>query len=171
MKGKYLALRLCVIGGVLISSSVFASDGTINFTGTVTETACTVSSSTVAVAFGTIASSSFSAAGDVAAPTQFAISLTDCPASVTSATVKFDGTADTTNSNLLALGSSSTAAGLGVAIYDNTGTIVPAATSSSAYTLATGSNSLDFVARLMSTSATITAGTVATSTDFTIAYD
>ena len=86
MKGKNLALRLSVIGGILISSSVFASDGTINFTGTVTETACTVSSSTVAVAFGTIASSSFSAAGDVAAPTQFDISLTDCPASVTSAT-------------------------------------------------------------------------------------
>ena len=54
--------------------------------------------------------------------------LNNCPAAVTSASVKFDGTADSSDTNILALNSGQTAKGVGVAFYEEDGiTAIPLA--------------------------------------------
>ncbi|MBV6694000.1 fimbrial protein [Serratia quinivorans] len=177
MNKKLIALALFA-GSV---SVVQAADGTIKFTGNVTETACEVQSD-ASVALGNIQKSAFlSGAGATAGATRFTITLTNCPISTTSATVKFDGTANSTNSSLLALNTGSTAKGLGVALFEADGsTPIPLATASNAITLATTTGADEsavnratatYVAKYMSTAAAVTAGTADATTNFTVSYN
>jgi major type 1 subunit fimbrin (pilin) len=161
-------------------SAAQAADGTINFTGNVTETACEVQTNS-SVALGNIQKSAFSSgAGATAGATRFTITLANCPISTTSATVKFDGTANSTNSSLLALNTGSTATGLGVALFEADGsTPIPLATASNAITLATtgadesavNGATATYVAKYMSTAAAVTAGTADATTNFTVSYN
>ena len=93
------------VSGITFAAS--AADGQINFTGTILDSACTIDTNTAnqTVNLGKIPKSSFNAAGAVAAATRFSIVLNNCPAAVTSASVKFDGTADSSDTNILALNS------------------------------------------------------------------
>jgi major type 1 subunit fimbrin (pilin) len=54
-----------------------AADGTINFTGTITDAACTVTPGTAnqTVTMGTVSSTALANVGDTAAPTRFDIVL------------------------------------------------------------------------------------------------
>lgn len=171
---------LAIILSATAVSSAFAADGTINFTGSVTATACKIGI-TPDVAMGKISSSGFTKKGVRSAATTFSIKLNECPeAGSTSATVKFDGTAAGGDNNVLALTSDSTATGLGLQIYDNTDKIVPLATASSPYTLATkkagddtklGNNELSFAARYIATADTVAAGTANATAQFTVNYN
>lgn len=161
---------------LVCSTAAAAADGTINFTGNITTAACTVSTASASqtVNLGTVTASSFTGgAGVSAAPTRFTIALSACPDTLTSASIKFDGVADTTNSNLLALSSGQTAGGVGIGIYEANGsTIIPLQTASSTITFdATGNASIDYVAKYVSTAASVTAGTANSVTNFTIAYN
>lgn len=174
MKKQFIALS--IMTGLFAASAVNAADGTINFTGNITDAACTVDSTSASqtVNLGTVASTAFTAAGVTAAPTSFTIKLTNCPSTVTAAAVKFDGTSNTTNTQILKLSTDSTATGVGVAIYEKDGsTLVPMHTASAKQTLDSSltTNSLAFVAKYMSTAASVTAGTANATTDFTIAYN
>lgn len=158
-----------------LAFSAAAADGTINFTGNITDAACTVnaSSSSQTVNLGTISSKTFSDAGVAASPVLFSIVLESCPESVSTASVTFDGVINTTNSNLLALSSGSTATGIGVGIYESdSSTLIPMTTHSAAKTLSsTDSNTLNFVAKYVATSSAVTAGSANAATDFTIVYN
>lgn len=174
MKKSIIALSLAALS--LSASAVYAADGTINFTGSVTTDACTVdtASASQTVALGKVSPTSFKAAGDVASPTKFTIKLTTCPASVSSAAVRFDGTPNATDSRLLSLSSGQTAAGLAVAIYESDSkTIIPLHTASTAITLDSKKaiNEMSYVAKYMSTAASVTAGGANASTNFTISYN
>ena|SRR5688572_33092806 len=90
---------ILLLGTVLCFSQtvVQAADGTINFIGQIVATTCDVnggSTASINVDLGTVAATSFTAAGDTSSPTAFTISLTNCPTTFTAAAVKFDGTAD-----------------------------------------------------------------------------
>ncbi|MEM6052091.1 fimbrial protein [Erwinia sp. P7711] len=173
MKKTLIALSL-VLSPVMFAQ---AADGTINFSGNITDAACTVDadSASQTVNLGTVSAKAFSAAGSTAAPTKFNITLSSCPATVTSASVKFDGLVNTTNTDLLALNTDSTAAGVGIAIYEaDSSTPVPLLTASSSQVIDStdgATNTLSFVAKYMATAATVTAGTANASTDFTIVYN
>lgn len=155
-----------------MNSPLFAAaDGTINFTGSVIDTACVVTPTTT-VALGKISKGVFAAVGDTASPITFTISLATCPASLTGASVRFDGT--TTGDAILALtGTTGVATGLGVAIYEKDSiTRIPVGQSSAPVTLvSTGPNTLTYVAKYMSTAATVGAGTANASTNITIVYN
>ncbi|MBL5825938.1 fimbrial protein [Serratia fonticola] len=171
MKNTF-ALSFAVLS-FLAASNALAADGTINFTGEIIESGCTVATSNVSVDFGTVAASTFKNAGDTASPKAFQINLTGCPAAVTAAgaSVRFDATPDSSNSNLFSIGASSTAAGVGITVLDAKAKVVAPNSDSSIYTLKeTGTNVLDFVAKLQSTSSTVTAGTISTTANFTIIY-
>lgn len=164
---------LCLLAG---ASAVQAADGTINFTGSVTSVACAVdmASASQTVNLGNVSATAFSSAGSVAAPTKFTVKLTTCPESISSAAVRFDGSADTTDSRLLALSSGQTAEGVAVAIYEADGTtIVPLQTQSVANTIDSekAENEISFVAKYMSTGAGVVAGSANASTNFTISYN
>ncbi|WP_336777771.1 fimbrial protein [Pantoea sp. USHLN256] len=167
-----------VVSGISFAAS--AADGKINFTGTILDSACTIDTNTAnqTVNLGKIPKSSFNAAGAVAAATRFSIMLNNCPAAVTSASIKFDGNADSSDTNILALNSGQTAKGVGIAFYEEDGiTAIPLATQSKSITLDTSageepanSNKMTFVAKYKAMQASVVAGTANATSDFTITY-
>jgi P pilus assembly protein, pilin FimA len=168
-------MTAAIVGGMAFTAS--AADGTINFTGTILDSACTVdtTSASQTVNLGQVSRTAFAAAGDTASPTRFNIVLNNCPETVTSAAVRFDGIPDSADMNILALGSDQTATGVGVALFESDGvTPVPLATESQQVTLNTGtgenSNVLTYVASYKATQAAVGAGSANATSDFTITY-
>jgi major type 1 subunit fimbrin (pilin) len=160
-----------------ISFSTNAADGTINFTGSILDSACTVNTTSASqtVNLGMVQRTSFAAAGDVAAATRFDIVLENCPDTVTSASVTFDGVANTANGNILALASGQTAEGVGVALFEADGvTAIPLSTKSASMTLDNTSeentNVMTFIAKYQATQESVVAGTANATSDFTIIY-
>ncbi|HDJ1439260.1 TPA: fimbrial protein [Serratia rubidaea] len=178
MKKHLVAMLITTATGLAMMSGANAADGTIHFTGAITADACTVDadSQDMTVNLGTVASTAFSAAGDKASPTRFTINLGSCPASVTTASVKFDGTADSANNDLLQLDASADptadASGVGIEIADDAGTAIPLFSSSKEYPIdaASSSASMTFVARYVSTAATVNAGAANATSQFTVNY-
>ncbi|MBE0194488.1 fimbrial protein, partial [Klebsiella michiganensis] len=72
-----------LLAGVM-STSVFADDGRINFYGSITDSACTVinnMTNPLSVMMGNVSSKAFTGAGSTASATKFIIALKDCPKS------------------------------------------------------------------------------------------
>lgn len=151
-----------------------AADGVINFTGNITGTACVVDPSSIAqpVELGTVATTAFSGGnGATAAAKRFNIVLKSCPASVSSASISFDGTPSSANPSILALTSGQTATNVGVAIYEqDNATLIPVGSPSVSVTLReNANNTLTYFAKYMATGA-VGAGTANSSTSFTVTY-
>lgn len=168
-------IALAIISGSAFASVAHAADGTINFTGNILDAACTVSSATKnqTVPLGDVSRTAFAAVGDTAAPTHFSIVLQNCPATVTNASVKFDGPIDAANSNLLALTpATGIATGVGIGIYEqDASTLIPIATDSASKVLTTTADTqFDFIAKYVATSAAVTMGPADAATNFTITY-
>ncbi|WP_313448766.1 fimbrial protein [Atlantibacter hermannii] len=163
-----------VLAAMSMSASVLAADGTVNFTGTITDKACTVDtgSKNQTVDMGTVATTAFGAKGDTAAAKSFTIKLTTCPTDVTTngAAVRFDGMAKDGDPSVLALDAASVATDVGIQIKDNANKVVRLFENSSVYTLVQGDNNLNFTARYISTADTVGAGTANSSAQFTIIY-
>ncbi|KAA0945705.1 MULTISPECIES: fimbrial protein [unclassified Pseudomonas] len=167
---------MSLAASLVCSTAANAADGTINFTGNISTAACTVSTASASqtVNLGTVTASTFTGTAGVAvAPTRFTIALSACPDTLTTANIKFDGVANTANSNLLALSSGQTATGVGIGIYESNGsTLIPLQTAAAPISFdATGNASVDYVAKYVSTAASVTAGTANAVTNFTIAYN
>lgn len=177
MKKSLLAVAIMAVG-VLSATTANAGDGQINFIGTITDEACTVVnnlSNPLTVTLGTVKRTALDGgAGKTAAPTNFIIKLTDCPAALDghTAQVKFDGTSAIGDNTALKLTQDSgVATGVGIQLTDAQNKIVPLYTASSAYSLTTGENNLNFVARYVSVADTVTAGPANSTSQFTIIYN
>lgn len=175
MKINFIAAAIASVV-VMSASSAFAADGQVNFTGEIIDSACTVVnsvSSPLDVTLGKVAKTAFSGAGSTAAATKFTLQLKDCPATVTSASVKFDGAAVEGDNSVLALtDESGVATGVGIQLSDASNAVLPLFTASQAYTLsADETNNLDFVARYVATSDTVTAGPANSVANFTVNYN
>ncbi|MFJ2975364.1 fimbrial protein [Kluyvera sp. NPDC087067] len=151
------------------SASAFASDGTVTFSGTITDTACTISASDVTVDFGTVAASSFKAKGDSVGGRSFQLTLANCP--YDSATVRFDGSADPEGKLFQIDSGTGKASDVAIAIFDANNLQVLPNTPSSSYALSkTAANTLNFSAKLQSTADKVTAGDITSTSNFTIVY-
>lgn len=172
---KKLSLFVSVVTSALISSAAFAADGTINFTGSVTDTACTVdtASANQTVNLGTVAASSFTAAGSTAAAARFSINLTNCPAAAKTASVRFDGLTASGNSSILSLNTGQTAKNLGVGLYQqDSSALIPIGSSTPSVTLTTtGTNTLTFIAKYYAISTPVGVGTANATAAFTVTYN
>ncbi|UZE26231.1 fimbrial protein [Pseudomonas sp. B21-056] len=173
MKKTLIAVTL--LAGAGVAGLANAADGKINFTGTVTSAACTITPATAtqSVALGTVNTSALATVGSVASPTKFSIVLSSCPVAVTSATVKFDGPTDATNKNLLALtAGTGVATGVGVGLYESDATtqIAVGSPSASKPLSASADTTFQFVAKYMATG-TVAAGTANAVSDFTVSYN
>ena len=167
MKKNFAAAVIAM--ALVTSGSAYAADGTVEFTGKITETGCTITQPNIVVDFGTIAATSFKNVGDVAGAKGFEIEVSSCPA--TTATVRFDADFDSVNSNLFALGGASTASGVAIGLFDLDGDQIIPKQNSGEYTLKAGGNQvLSFTAKLESTAAPVKAGDIKSSADFTIVY-
>ena len=158
---------------LLVAGNAVANDGTIHFTGSITDQTCTVDSGSqnLNVDLGNNRANRTERRGGMkASPTRFTLNLSGCPDTVTGANVKFDGTSDGVNQNLLALDSGTgIATGVGIEIADK---MVQSSLCirHQWITLAAGSNTLDFVARYVSTGTAVTTGTANGTSQFTINY-
>lgn len=176
MKKQLHALALVSVIGGLSMSAANAADGTINFNGQIIDAACTVSpaSANQTVTLGQVSTSAFSAINDTAAPTAFQIDLSACPASVTTASIKFDGTpyqaGDTATLALIPL--PGVATGVGVRIRTATNLVMPLYTATPPTTLTQGvTNSLMFNASYVARAATVTAGPANAVATFSVIYN
>lgn len=167
-----MLLTLIILG---FNNMVYAADGKIEFQGNILEDACTVDPGMAGktVTLGDVHKAAFNGVGSTAAPTRFTIELKDCPDTVTSAAVKFDGSVDTANPDALALTAASTATNVAVAIYESdSSTLIPIATASRSFALEENqTNTVQFIAKYIATNTGVTAGTANATTDFTIVYN
>lgn len=163
--------------GVGEEASVYPSfDGTINFSGAIIQTACTVNqgSKALTIDMGKIPVSSFSSSTPMVTSLRknFALVL-DCPEGLTSnkATVRFDGSPAAGKTDVIALSSGSGAKNIGVQLTDEKGEVIHLNADSSVYNLVEGSNNLSFSAYYYPTSAaTPTPGTANATVNFSIIY-
>ncbi|VTT34962.1 type-1 fimbrial protein [Klebsiella pneumoniae] len=175
MKKQLHALTLlAVICGAAVSTAN-AADGTINFNGEIIDAACTVSpaSANQTVTLGQVSSSALATVNQRAAATSFQIDLTACPASVTTASVKFDGTPYQGDTSALALTPLTGAAiGVGIQIRTATGLVLPLYTASTATPLVQGAtNTLRFDAAYVAKSVPVTAGPADAVATFSVIYN
>lgn len=93
-------------------------DVVINITAKVVNTACTIDNKdSIAVEMGTVNSKGF-AKFEPIEKKAFSIQLIDCPASISSATVKFSGVTNTASYVENQMKSSDASIGFGIALYD-----------------------------------------------------
>jgi major type 1 subunit fimbrin (pilin) len=167
---------LTAVLATLLTPMAHAVDGTIDFTGTILATACTVDagSANQTVDLGTIGTDAFSAPGDTASIGRIAIVVDNCDAAVTRIATRFDGPLDVVNSNLLAL-TTGGASGVAIGIYEQDGsTLINMGEGSVGKAAPTsGPTTLDYVAKYVSTgpSADITAGVANAAATFTLVYN
>lgn len=160
---------------VAMANMAHASDGTVKFTGSITDDACVVdpSSSNQTVPLGTVSAKSFTAAGDTSSAQKFDIKLTGCPEGTVA--VVFGGATDSANADLLALDSGMTATGVGVRINnaeDGSQVKLNDTTSATRVTVAAdGSATMHYVGQYQSTVALVTAGTADATSQFTVLYN
>ncbi|MGL5387211.1 MAG: fimbrial protein [Serratia sp. (in: enterobacteria)] len=170
-------IAVAVLASSAFAISAFAADGQVNFTGEIIDAACQVvnsPSNPLDVVLGKVAKTAFTGTGSTAAATKFTLQLTNCPATVSTASVKFDGTSVNGDTTLLALTQESgVATGVGIQLADASNSVLPLYTASMAYPLQSGSvtNNLDFVARYIATAATVTAGPANSMASFTVNYN
>ncbi|MBT0724707.1 type 1 fimbrial protein subunit FimA [Rosenbergiella sp. S61] len=160
-------------------STKVVNGGTVHFTGSLVDAACVVSTKSAdqTVELGQYTLNHFKKVGDKSATVPFQIQLEDCDTSVaTTAAIAFTGQQDTTSSDLLAINSAgdnaNTASGVGIQILDETSKVLPIDGSkfSAAHTIIDGSNTLQFAAQYVSTSAKPTAGQADADAMFVLQY-
>ena len=152
--------------------------GQVIFNGSITDSSCNVDSSSNGqkVDLGKWASTYFTSTGFETTKTPFHIKVKDCPSTVTSVSVLFDGTRDTHNSDLLAI--NGTASGVAIKLYeDDKSTPVDLGAVSRGHSVtagasgaATGTADLEFFADYVSTSA-VSAGSANGTANFNMVYN
>jgi major type 1 subunit fimbrin (pilin) len=169
--------KIFVLSAVITISSLStvanASDGTINVTGTISDSTCTINTSSVSIPvdFGTVSSKAFTGVGSTAGIEPIKINFDSCPASITSAAVSFDGTSDAVNSDLFALTSASPATGVAVGLYEADGTTeIPYGSTSKSAPLTTAGGTLSYFAKYVQTATPVAAGSADTVINFTVKY-
>jgi major type 1 subunit fimbrin (pilin) len=163
---KYLVAS--ALACAAISSSAFAADGVINFTGKIVDNACVVNP-TLNVQMGDVAAAKFKNVGDESSTQDFLLELKDCPANLSSAKVTLDGAADANNAELFKLNDAG-AAGLALRIAGPDKKDVIPGGSSAEVKLAEGDNVLPFTAAYKSTDK-VTAGDANATIQFSVSYN
>lgn len=143
---------------MILATTAHAADGQVEFTGSVSDNACTITTDSVnkAVSLGQVQLSSFAAeVGSTANSTPFSISLENCStATKKNVAITFSGQQDVTDATLLGLTGSNQVAGLAIQINDaRTGSKLPLNTPTTDYVLRPQSNTYDFTAAYVRTAA------------------
>jgi len=119
---------LSVLAGVCtltLATQAFASDGTINFTGSLTASTCKINGNSagtataVNVTLPTLAASALANAGSSAGVTPFALSLTGCTGTTAQTQFEVGPTVDATTGNLVNQSTESSKSNVQVQILNN----------------------------------------------------
>jgi major type 1 subunit fimbrin (pilin) len=179
--------KLLVISALLgtAASSAFAYDGTVTFNGLLRDDTCAVNAAdaTKTVTLPTVATTSLTTVGQTAGFTPFSISVSNCPASVTSVRAHFESNAnmDSDTGNLVLTNTGAGSAGnVQVQLQNTDGSQIALGGTDAALATVVGGTATDtdtgrtatmtYHAGYYATGAT-TAGAVTTLTNFTVAYN
>ncbi|CAN7641362.1 fimbrial protein [Variovorax paradoxus] len=181
-KTVFVKFAALAVAGVL-SQAAFAADGTINFTGEIVDTPCSISpnSQNLTVPLGKVTRNAFGGTagtaviGTKATPARFTIDLLGCGATAKGATVTFSGTADLDDATNLRLANAGqvgvgSASGVAIELGDSAGTKIALGSPSADYILGLGDNSLKFQAAYVATKTAVTVGPANAVAQFTVAY-
>ncbi|MBB6663258.1 fimbrial protein [Proteus mirabilis] len=174
MRKSFIAMLIATTS-IFVANNALAADGTIDFTGEIIDNACELAagSDALKVNLGKVSKTALPSAGVTAAATKFTIKLINCPATVSTASVKFDAESYSGDDTVIALKQESgVATGVGIQITDDANTVVPLFTASKTYPLKEGvENNLDIRARYIAKTDSVTAGLANANATFTINYN
>lgn len=177
MKKNLIAVTFAATAALSMSNA-FAAAGVVNFTGEILDAACTVdvASQNQTVDLGKYNKTEFrNVSGTKTAAKDFNIVLKDCPNTVSSAKVRFDGAPEATDPTLLAIDSSVAGAASGVAIHlmsaDKADLPLHGQNSYNYNLSSTQDNTLKFYVQYQSTAATVTAGPANSVANFSVVYN
>ena len=166
------ALLAAILGATFAEAS---SEGVVNFDGEIISSGCDIApgSESQSVDMGEVSAQSFAGIGSTLGSAEFQIELISCHSSLTSVGVIFDGPPNSTDPSILALQGSSSAEGLGIALYEADGvTPVPLRVAGGFLVLNGGSGGvLRYVAKYKSVSDVVTAGAANAVVNFTLEYN
>lgn len=180
MKKNILAVLLTA--GSLFALNAQASDGTVQFQGSITDGSCTVDiqnsgSSAGNVILGDVPKSSFNGVGSTAGGANglasIDVNLSGCPATKTAAYIAFDGEYYNGNSDYLKLtgyGDPGVASGVAIKLFDGNGNHMKLGTKSQAITLNSGSAEADFKANYVQVESSISEGTANATATMLVSY-
>ncbi|WP_370425598.1 fimbrial protein (plasmid) [Pantoea vagans] len=175
MKSQFKVVALAAVLSAAAISTTQAADGTIQFQGEIIDAACDVTPATGSqiVTLGQVSAKAFTGLSSRAAATSFQIELANCPAAVSTASIKFDGTPYQGNNDTLQLTQvTGVATGVGVEIRDANGNGIPLFTNSTPVALSTTSNNvLNFAAGYVQRGATVTSGPANAVATFSVIYN
>ncbi len=175
MKKNVIAIVMAS-AAMLSGANAFAAAGQVNFTGEIIDAGCDVVNNTsnpLIVDLKKVNKSEFNTIGATAAATDFKIKLTNCPATVTTASISFDGQALNNDPSMLQLTQDAgVATGVGIQLSD-IATVLPLRQPSAAYALVEGTtvNDLLFTARYKSVADVVTAGPANATATFSVLYN
>lgn len=175
MKKNFMLAPLVTVLAVFSSFSALSYDGTIKFRGTIIEETCTVkgtSGKDIVVDFGNVHKSKLDGGiGKFSDPKSFKVNLTSCP-DLSNFNVSFDGTEKTADSNYFktSLSGSNKNNNIAIALYKSDGSTLIKPGTSIEIPGKSGNTSFDLSAKLVSTAATVTAGSFTRDIKFTISY-
>lgn len=175
MKLTSLFKMSVLAAGMVAAMGANAADGTINVSGSIIATGCEVDATSIAapVALGDLSPENFATVGSISAKQNINIALTSCPTTQAGVKLTATGAADATNNQLLALSTDSVARGLGIALYNADGTLIPmnSPSASAAINAETGVATIALQAAAMSTATSVTGGAFTATTNFTLSYN
>ena len=175
MKMTSLFEMSVLAAGMVAALGANAADGTINVTGNIVTTGCTIQNAMTAaeVSFGTLSPQTFTAVGTISDKKPINFVLENCPASLTSAKVYLMGNTNPDNSQLGALDAGANATGIGIALYNKDGAMIPIDSASAAFPIdaETGTANIALQAAVMSTAEVVGGGDFTARTVFAMNYN
>lgn len=163
--------------------AAFASDGTINFTGKITDQTCKISSPNgkdLTVTLPTVAASSLSTVGEVAGRVQFAINLSGCKEGQVATYFEPGATVDLNSGRLNNQAADNAAKDVQIQLLGDNLNFLPVlpydgqqaqANSQWVPVSKDGNANLNYYAEYYATGAKVTAGAVSTSVKYTLIYN
>ncbi|EMC1016755.1 type 1 fimbrial protein [Enterobacter bugandensis] len=171
---KKVTIATTLLTCLLSSPFSRAADMTVNFTGNIIDSTCTIATPDIQVPLGDHERRIFKTVGGTAPGRSFSVMLADCPTVITSATFLFEGNADSTDENYLALTDEDGVA-TGIAIRIQQGSqVIPINTETTVPSVANNgtprSISANFFAYYVSTSTDVKPGKANATATITVIY-
>ncbi|MDM2857135.1 fimbrial protein [Citrobacter sp. Cpo071] len=172
MKKNIIAILLASVCG-FSATAANAADGTITFTGNITDTTCDVAltggTTDLVVQLGAFVKSKVVNASDVLSEHDVTFNLTNCPTAYTKVGVKMEGTADTVMTDAFGNQTPGGATGMAVKLLDGANVISPD-TVTALKDITSGAAQLQYKAQFIATQAAVTAGEFNSVINYTMNY-
>ncbi|QGH61989.1 fimbrial protein [Serratia proteamaculans] len=182
MKKTLIAMGMIMTACAAYSSATLAAadgTGTIKFTGTITDSTCVVTAGdgttpNFDIKMGTIAKADLSGGvGRTAGAHSLIVNLSECPADLTKASVRFAGENDLVDTKMLSLTQDEgVATGVAIQFTDEKYTpLVLGQTPTNSIAIVEGKASLPYYARYIATKDTVTSGPANSTASYTVVYN